>query len=53
MSNFWLGLAAAQAATRRNNRTEHSRHQIASILGGLALALLIGAALLILAAFNA
>jgi hypothetical protein len=51
MGNFWMGIAAAQnvvAGTKPANR----RHRVLSIVGGIALALLIGAGLFIAAALN-
>ncbi len=51
MDNFWMGIAAAQnavAGTKPGNR----RHRVLSIVGGIALTLLIGAGLLIVAALN-
>lgn len=51
MNNFWISIAAAQSAvagTKPGNR----RHRILSIVGGIALALLISAGLLIVAALN-
>ena len=51
MDNFWMGIAAAQnavAGTEPANR----RHRVLSIVGGIALTLLIGAGLFIVAALN-
>jgi hypothetical protein len=51
MGDFWMGIAAAQnavAGTKPANR----RHRVLSIVGGIALALLIGAGLFIVAALN-
>jgi len=49
--NFWLGIAAAQTAAHGNKSIGYRKH-ILSIVGGLALALLIGVGLLALAALN-
>ena len=51
MGNFWQGVAVAQNApvgTKPPNR----RHRALSIVGGIALALLIGGGLFIVAALN-
>jgi hypothetical protein len=50
MSNFWLGLIAAQTAA--DTKPVHRRQRILSILGGIALALLIGGGLFIAAALT-
>jgi hypothetical protein len=51
MSNFWMGLLAAQAAAG-DTKPVHRRHRVLSVLGGLALALLIGGGLFIAAVFT-
>lgn len=51
MNSFWMSVLAAQnsaAATKSANR----RHRAFQILGGITIALLIGAALLIVEPFN-
>jgi hypothetical protein len=51
MNNFWMALLAAQtdaAGTKPADR----RHRVLSVLGGVALALLIGAGLFIAAALT-
>jgi hypothetical protein len=51
MDNFWMGIAAAQnavAGTKPANR----RHRVLSIVGGIALALLVGVGLFVVAALN-
>jgi hypothetical protein len=50
MGNFWMGIAAANAAAKV--KPSIPAHRILSILAGVALALLIGAGLLIVAALN-
>jgi len=50
MSNFWLGLVAAQ--TVADTKPADRRQRVLSILGGIALALLIGAGLFIAAALT-
>jgi|GraSoiStandDraft_16_1057320.scaffolds.fasta_scaffold3262699_1 hypothetical protein len=50
MANFWMGIAAANAAAKVKPSTP--AHRILSILAGVALALLIGAGLFIVAALT-
>jgi hypothetical protein len=50
MGNFWMGIAAANAAGKVKPSTP--THRILSILSGVALALLIGAGLFIVAALT-
>jgi hypothetical protein len=45
MSNFWMALFAAQAAADDAKPVDR-RHRVLSALGGVALALLIGGALI-------
>ena len=49
MSNLWMGIVAAQHAVART-KSANRRHHVLSIIGGIALALLIGAGLFIVAA---
>jgi len=49
MSNFWMALLAAQTAAA-DTKPADRRHRVLSVLGGIALALLIGAGLFIAAA---
>ena len=51
MSNFWMGLLAAQA-TAADAKPVDRRQRILSVLGGIALALLIGGGLFIAAALT-
>jgi hypothetical protein len=51
MSNFWMALLAAQS-TAGNTKPANRRHRILSIVGGIALALLIGAGLFVAAALT-
>ena len=51
MGNFWMGIAAAQNAAAGAKSAER-RHRVLSIIGGIALALLIGAGILAVAALN-
>jgi hypothetical protein len=44
MNNFWMGLLAAQAAAA-DTKPVHRRQRVLSVLGGIALALLIGGGL--------
>ena len=46
--NVWLGIAAAQSAAAGSKPADR-RHRILSIVGGIALALLIGGGLLVAA----
>jgi hypothetical protein len=53
MDKFWIGVAAAQnvdavAAAEPAKR----RHSVLSIIGGMAIALLVGAGMLVVAALN-
>ena len=48
MNNFWMGLLAAQAADD-DAKPVHRRQRVLSVLGGIALALLIGGGLFIAA----
>jgi hypothetical protein len=48
---FWLGIAAAQNAAA-NAKPAARRHCALSIVGGIAIALLIGGGLLVVAALN-
>ena len=51
MSNFWLALFAAQTAAADAKPTDR-RHRVLSVLGGIALALLIGSGLLLAVALT-
>jgi hypothetical protein len=51
MDNFWIGVAAAQNAAA-GAKPPDSRHRVLSIVGGITLAVLIGAGLFIVAALN-
>jgi hypothetical protein len=51
MSNFWMGLVAAQTAAGDAKPVDR-RQRILSVLGGIALALLIGGGLFLAAAFT-
>jgi hypothetical protein len=51
MDNFWMGVAAAQNAVAGAKSAER-RHSVLSIIGGIAIALLIGAGMLVVAALN-
>jgi hypothetical protein len=51
MSNFWMGFLAAQAAAA-DTKPADRRHPVLSVVGGIALALLIGAGLFIAAALT-
>jgi hypothetical protein len=51
MSNFWMALLAAQR-TAGDTKPADRRHRILSIVGGIALALLIGAGLFVAAALT-
>jgi hypothetical protein len=50
MSNFWMALLAAPTAA--DTKPASRRRQILSVVGGIALALLIGAGLFIAAALT-
>ena len=52
MSNFWMALVAAQTAAAADAKPASRRRQILSAVGGIALALLIGAGLFIAAALT-
>ena len=51
MSNFWMALLAAQTAAADTKPADRG-HRVLSVLGGIALALLIGAGLFIAAALT-
>jgi hypothetical protein len=51
MGSFWMGIAAAQNAVAGTKSTARG-HRVLSVLGGVGLALLIGAGLVIMAALN-
>jgi len=51
MSNFWMGLLAAQTAAA-DTKPADRRQRVLSVLGGIALALLIGGGLFIAAVFT-
>jgi hypothetical protein len=51
MDKFWMGVAAAQNAAA-GTKPAGRRHRVLSIVGGTALALLIGAGLLVAAALS-
>jgi hypothetical protein len=51
MNNFWMGLLAAQTAAADSKPADRRRRTL-SVLGGVALALLIGAGLFIAAALT-
>jgi hypothetical protein len=51
MNNFWMGLLAAQAAAG-DTKSVDRRQRVLSVLGGIALALLIGGGLFIAAALT-
>ena len=51
MGAFWMGMLAAQRAASGTKAADR-RHRVLSIVGGIALALLIGAGLFIVAALN-
>jgi hypothetical protein len=51
MSNFWMGIAAAQNAAT-TTKLDYGRRRVVSILAGIGLALLITVGLLIMAALN-
>ena len=52
MSSFWMGLLAAQTAAAADAKPADRRRRVLSVLGGLGLALLIGAGLFIAAALT-
>ena len=49
MGDFWMGIALAQNAGAGTKRADR-QHRILSIVGGIAIAVLIGAGLFIVAA---
>jgi hypothetical protein len=51
MSNFWMGIAAAQNLSAEN-KSRGRRHPVLSVVLGIGLALLIGAGLFVMAAVN-
>lgn len=51
MGNFWIGIAAAQNAAASTKPADR-RHRVLSIVGGIALALLIGGGLFVAAGLN-
>jgi len=51
MSNFWMGLLAAQTAAA-DTKPGDRRQRVLSVLGGIAIALLIGGGLFIAAALT-
>jgi hypothetical protein len=51
MNDFWMGLAAAQSAAPGTKPADR-RHRVLSIVGGIALTLLIGCGLLVVAALS-
>jgi len=51
MSDFWMGLVAAQKAADRTKSFDR-RHRVLSIVGGIALALLVGGGLVIAVALS-
>ena len=50
MSNFWMALIAAQTAA--DAKPADRRHRVLSVLGGIALTLLIGGGLIIAGALT-
>jgi|GraSoiStandDraft_15_1057317.scaffolds.fasta_scaffold2701106_2 hypothetical protein len=51
MGDFWMGIVAAQNAVAGSKPADR-RHRFLSIVGGIALALLIGAGLFIVAGLS-
>ena len=51
MNDFWMGIAAAQNAVAGTKPADR-RQRVLSIVGGIALTLLIGVGLFIVAALN-
>jgi hypothetical protein len=51
MGDFWVGIAAAQNAAA-GSKLANPRHRVLSIIGGIALALVIGGGLFTLAALG-
>jgi hypothetical protein len=53
MDKFWMGVAAAQNANAVGEaKPAKRRHPVFSIIGGIAIALLMGAGMLVVAALN-
>ena len=54
MRDFWIGMAAAHnaAAGTAGAKPANRRYRVLSIVGGIALSLLVGGALLIVLALN-
>jgi hypothetical protein len=53
MDKFWIGVAAAQNANAvAGAKPAKRRHPVLSIIGGIAIALLIGAGMFVVAALN-
>ena len=55
MRDFWIGMAAAHhaaAGTEAKAKPADRRYRVLSIVGGIALSLLVGGALLIVLALN-
>jgi hypothetical protein len=55
MRDFWIGMAVAQnaaAGTEAEPKPADRRYRVLSIIGGIALSLLVGGALLVVLAFN-
>jgi hypothetical protein len=51
MGDFWFGIASVQNAVSETKPAD-SRHRLLSIAGGIAIAVLIGGGLFIVAAIN-
>jgi len=53
MDKFWMGVAAAQNANAvAGAKPAKGQHPVFSIIGGIAIALLIGAGMLVVAVLN-
>jgi hypothetical protein len=55
MRDFWIGMAVAHTAaagTEAEAKPAHHRYRVLSIVGGIALSLLVGGALLMVLALN-
>ena len=53
MDKFWMGVAAAQNANAvAEAKSAQRRHPALSVIGGIAIALLVGAGMLVVAALN-
>jgi hypothetical protein len=55
MRDFWIGMAVANhtaAGTEAEAKPADRRYRVLSIVGGIALSLLVGGALLVVLAFN-